>query len=218
MDDRNRLKVAVQKSGRLTADSLDLLSKCGLKFTRGKDQLVCFGENMPLDVLFVRDDDILDLVQEGIADWGIVGQNVAEEKRLSFIERGASTLFQELSPLDFGRCRLSIAVPESSTYDGPVSLQGRRIATFAGSTTVKVRRRPSTMSETDSRGTRAVIASTPASATAIGASGDAVASSGSSAAGGVEEHATSANATDKNATDKAATRTMLIDLAWFIPA
>jgi ATP phosphoribosyltransferase len=129
MDDRNRLKVAVQKSGRLTADSLDLLSKCGLKFTRGKDQLVCFGENMPLDVLFVRDDDILDLVQEGIADWGIVGQNVAEEKRLSFIERGASTLFQELSPLDFGRCRLSIAVPESSTYDGPVSLQGRRIAT-----------------------------------------------------------------------------------------
>ena len=129
MDDQGRLKVAIQKSGRLTGDSLDLLVRCGLKYTRGKDQLVCFGENMPLDVLFVRDDDILDLVQEGIADWGIVGQNVVEEKRLGFIERGATSLFSELQPLDFGRCRLSIALPEATAYDGAASLRGKRIAT-----------------------------------------------------------------------------------------
>ena len=65
-----RLKIAVQKSGRLTDGSLDLLSRCGLKYTRGKDQLMCYGENMPLDVLFVRDDDIPDLVQEDVCDLG----------------------------------------------------------------------------------------------------------------------------------------------------
>ena len=129
MNEQGRLKVAIQKSGRLTGDSLDLLTRCGLKFTRGKDQLVCFGENMPLDVLFVRDDDILDLVQEGIADLGIVGQNVVEEKRLGFLERGANPLFRERMPLDFGRCRLSIAVPETVAYDGAATLRGKRIAT-----------------------------------------------------------------------------------------
>ncbi len=70
-----RLKIAIQKSGRLTDSSLDLLSRCGLKFSRGKDQLMCYGENMPLDVLFVRDDDIPDLVQEDVCDLGLVGLN-----------------------------------------------------------------------------------------------------------------------------------------------
>ena len=65
-----RLKLAVQKSGRLTDPSLDLLARCGLKLSRGKDQLMGFGENMPLDVLFVRDDDIPDLVQEDVCDLG----------------------------------------------------------------------------------------------------------------------------------------------------
>ena len=59
-----RLKIAVQKAGRLTEPSIDVLTRCGLKLSRGKDQLIGFGENMPLDVLFVRDDDIADLVQE----------------------------------------------------------------------------------------------------------------------------------------------------------
>ena len=71
-----RLKIAVQKSGRLTDSSLDLLSRCGLKYSRGKDQLMCYGENMPLDLLFVRDDDIPDLVQEDVC---VVGLNVGEE-------------------------------------------------------------------------------------------------------------------------------------------
>ena len=88
MDKTSRLKVALQKSGRLTDNSLDLLVRCGLKYSRGKDQLMCYGENMPLDVLFVRDDDIPDLVQQDVCDLGIVGLNVIEEKRLAFQARG----------------------------------------------------------------------------------------------------------------------------------
>ena len=64
-----RLKIAVQKAGRLTEGSLDLLTRCGLKLSRGKDQLIGFGENMPLDVLFVRDDDIPDLARRTSAIW-----------------------------------------------------------------------------------------------------------------------------------------------------
>ena len=78
----------MQKSGRLTDPSLDLLKRCGLKLSRGNDQLMGFGENMPLDVLFVRDDDIPDLVQEDVCDLGLVGLNVLEEKRLELISRG----------------------------------------------------------------------------------------------------------------------------------
>ena len=69
----SRIKIAVQKSGRLTDHSLELLVRCGLSYSRGKDQLICYGENMPVDVLLVRDDDIPRLVQEDICDLGIVG-------------------------------------------------------------------------------------------------------------------------------------------------
>src|ERR1700689_1961544 len=116
--DSIRLKIAVQKSGRLTDNSLDLLSRCGLKYSRGKDQLMCYGENMPLDVLFVRDDDIPDLVQEDVCDLGLVGLNVIEEKRLAFEARGLTSLFETVRTLDFGRCRLALAVPVDHAYDG----------------------------------------------------------------------------------------------------
>ncbi len=129
MDKEQRLKVAVQKTGRLTDHSLDLLVRCGLKYSRGKDQLLCYGENMPLDVLLVRDDDIPDLVQEDVCDLGVVGRNVVEEKRLGFLARGQAPLFIEMQPLDFGRCRLAIAVPDDFAYGGPRDLDGRRIAT-----------------------------------------------------------------------------------------
>ncbi|NDE01647.1 MAG: ATP phosphoribosyltransferase [Gammaproteobacteria bacterium] len=129
MDKATRLKLAVQKSGRLTDHSTDLLVRCGLKFSRGKDQLVGFGENMPLDLLFVRDDDIPDLVEEDVCDLGLVGLNVIEEKRLEMAARGHSTRFEVLRSLDFGRCRLSIAVPEDTPWTGPESLRGRRVAT-----------------------------------------------------------------------------------------
>ena len=127
--DPNRLKLAVQKSGRLTDHCTDLLVRCGLKFSRGKDQLVGFGENMPLDLLFVRDDDIPDLVEEDVCDLGLVGLNVLEEKRLEWIARGHAPKFTALRPLDFGRCRLAIAIPEEMTWTGVASLQGKRIAT-----------------------------------------------------------------------------------------
>lgn len=129
MDKQTRLKIAVQKSGRLTDNSLDLLARCGLKYSRGKDQLICYGENMPLDVLLVRDDDIPDLVQQDVCDLGIVGRNVIEEKRLAFESRRVAPLFEQLTVLDYGRCRMSIAVPDGTEYRGPQSLQGKRIAT-----------------------------------------------------------------------------------------
>jgi len=127
--DELRLKLAVQKSGRLTDPSLDLLTRCGLKLSRGKDQLMGFGENMPLDVLFVRDDDIPDLVQEDVCDLGLVGLNVLEESSLELASRGQPARFQKIRPLDFGRCRLSIAVPDGVSFEGPGTLQGKRIAT-----------------------------------------------------------------------------------------
>lgn len=127
--DEGRLKLAVQKSGRLTDPSLDLLTRCGLKLSRGKDQLMGFGENMPLDVLFVRDDDIPDLVQEDVCDLGLVGFNVLEEKRLELAAKGEPVRFTALRTLDFGRCRLSLAVPEGFNYEGSASIAGKRIAT-----------------------------------------------------------------------------------------
>jgi ATP phosphoribosyltransferase len=127
--DEPRLKLAIQKSGRLTDPSLDVLVRCGLKISRGKDQLMAYGENMPLDVLFVRDDDIPDLVQEDVCDLGLVGLNVLEEKRLELAARGHPVRFQALRTLDFGRCRLALAVPQEQTYEGVASLQGKRIAT-----------------------------------------------------------------------------------------
>jgi ATP phosphoribosyltransferase len=129
MDKQQRLKVAVQKSGRLTDHSLDLLARCGLKFSRGKNQLLCYGENMPLDVLLVRDDDIPDLVHEDVCDLGIVGRNVLEEKRLALQARGRRVELEELRVLDYGRCRLAIAGPEQMAYEGPQTLGGKRIAT-----------------------------------------------------------------------------------------
>ena len=111
-----RLKIAVQKSGRLTDASLDLLSRCGLKYSRGKDQLMCYGENMPLDVLFVRDDDIPDLVQEDVCDLGLVGLNVVEEKRLAFrgarrgaaVRDGADARFRPLQAVHRGARRIRL--------------------------------------------------------------------------------------------------------------
>jgi len=127
--DEPRLKIAVQKAGRLTESSVDLLARCGLKLSRGKDQLIGYGENMPLDVLFVRDDDIPDLVQEDVCDLGLVGLNVLEEKRLELQAQGHAAQFSPVRNLDFGRCRLALAVPDGLPYRGLESLHGRRIAT-----------------------------------------------------------------------------------------
>jgi ATP phosphoribosyltransferase len=124
-----RIKIAVQKTGRLTDHSIDLLERCGLKLTRSKDQLICYGENMPIDLLLVRDDDIPGLVSDDVCDLGIVGLNVVEEKRLNRQAEGRAASFKQVYALDFGHCRLSIAGPDEVDYSGLESLQNTRIAT-----------------------------------------------------------------------------------------
>jgi len=124
-----RIKIAVQKSGRLTEHSLDLLVRCGLSYSRGRDQLICYGENMPVDVLLVRDDDIPGLVQEQVCDLGFVGLNIVEERRLSLVAAGEKVEFDVLSTLTFGHCRLSFGVPEEMQYGSSEDLAGLRIAT-----------------------------------------------------------------------------------------
>ena len=124
-----RIKIAVQKTGRLTEHSIDLLERCGLKLTKSKDQLICYGENMPIDLLLVRDDDIPGLVSEDVCDLGIVGLNIVEEKRENLKAEGREGLFKQIYELDFGHCRLSLAAPEGTGYEGPESLQNTKIAT-----------------------------------------------------------------------------------------
>jgi ATP phosphoribosyltransferase len=124
-----RIKIAVQKTGRLTDHSLDLLERCGLKFTQSKDQLFCYGENMPIDLLLVRDDDIPGLVSDDVCDLGIVGLNIVEEKRQLLINDGREAMFKQVFELDFGHCRLALAAPEGTEYTGIESLNNSRIAT-----------------------------------------------------------------------------------------
>jgi ATP phosphoribosyltransferase len=124
-----RIKIAVQKTGRLTDHSIDLLERCGLKVTKSKDQLICYGENMPIDLLLVRDDDIPGLVADDICDLGIVGLNVVEEKRLGRVFEGRDALFDRVFDLDFGHCRLAIAAPDETPYNGIESLKNSVIAT-----------------------------------------------------------------------------------------
>lgn len=124
-----RIKIAVQKSGRLTDKSLDLLERCGLTFTKSKNQLFCYGQNMPIDLLLVRDDDIPGLINDDVCDLGIVGLNTAHEKQLAIENSGKKVGFDELRRLDYGACRLSIAAPDGRDYSGVKSLEGSRIAT-----------------------------------------------------------------------------------------
>ncbi len=124
-----RIQIAVQKTGRLTEHSIDLLERCGLKITKSKDRLICYGENMPIDLLLVRDDDIPGLVSEDVCDLGIVGLNIVEEKRLNLESEGREGLFKQIYELDFGHCRLALAAPEATEYTGPASLENKRIAT-----------------------------------------------------------------------------------------
>jgi len=128
-NDERRIKIAVQKSGRLTEHSLELLVRCGLLYSRAPDQLICYGENMPVDVLLVRDDDIPGLVHEGVCDLGFVGQNIVEERRLALLASGESVGFGQIVALGFGHCRLSFGVPESMEFADTRALTGLRIAT-----------------------------------------------------------------------------------------
>ncbi len=134
IDKQHRIKIAIQKSGRLTDLSLDLLQRCGLKYTRSRDQLIAFGENMPIDILLVRDDDIPALVRDDVCDLGIAGLNVVEEKRLRFLdepdnESGMEEPFEIVRQLDYGQCRLCFAYPAGGEINSVQALNGLRVAT-----------------------------------------------------------------------------------------
>lgn len=124
--DRNRLHLAIQKSGRLSEDSLALLRGAGIRLSRGgKSSLSARADNFPLDLMLVRDDDIPTFVADGVCELGIVGQNVLEEYALGQPERRIA----EVARLGFGRCSLKIAAPESLTFFQLGMLEGQRIAT-----------------------------------------------------------------------------------------
>jgi len=129
IDKETRIKIAIQKSGRLTDHSLELLEHCGLKYTRDRDQLIGYGENMPVDLLFVRDDDIPGLVRDDICDLGIAGLNIVEEKRIEFHEAGIEQPYTQICALDYGHCRLSFGYPEDGTIQTIEQLEGKRVAT-----------------------------------------------------------------------------------------
>ena len=124
--DRNRLHIAIQKSGRLSDQSRQLLKDAGLKLSEaGKNHLTARADNFPLDLMFVRDDDIPIFVADGVCELGIVGQNVLEEYALG----QPAPRFEEVARLGFGRCSLKIAAPESLDLFALSMLAGQRIAT-----------------------------------------------------------------------------------------
>jgi ATP phosphoribosyltransferase len=117
---KTMLKIAVQKSGRLYEDSIRLLKECGIELNNGNKQLKAAAFNFPIEVFFLRDDDIPQYVYDGVADIGIVGENVLLEKA-----KDIDLVYR----LGFGKCRLSVAVPKAMEYKAASDLNGLKIAT-----------------------------------------------------------------------------------------
>lgn len=115
-----KLKIAIQKSGRLSEKSLELLSECGIKISNGDRKLRTEAKNFPMEILFLRDDDIPQYVEQGVADIGILGENEVWEKEKDVII---------IDKLGFGNCRLSLAIPKDEVYTGLDYFHGKRIAT-----------------------------------------------------------------------------------------
>ncbi len=118
---KNKLKIAIQRSGRLSDGSVNLLKKCGISFGNGLGKLRSEADNFPLEIFFLRDDDIPNYVEDAVADVGIVGENVLAEKDCRQVET--------VETLGFGQCRLSLAMPKFFEYENLQSLQGKKIAT-----------------------------------------------------------------------------------------
>lgn len=114
------IRIAIQKSGRLSEDSLKLIKECGIRFDSGAGKLKSTATNFPAEILFLRDDDIPGYVEDGVAQLGIIGENVAYETR-----RSVTTIHK----LGFSKCRLSIGVPRGVDYNGVTDLEGKSIAT-----------------------------------------------------------------------------------------
>jgi len=126
---RDRLRIAIQKSGRLADPARSLLAACGLSWRQSRDKLFCFGESLPVDLLLVRDDDIPGLIADGVCDLGVVGLNELDEQAKARRQLGLPDAYQPLRGLGFGQCRLMIAVPEDWDWQGVAQLSGKRIAT-----------------------------------------------------------------------------------------
>lgn len=120
MNNGDSLRIAVQKSGRLSEETIDLLENIGLRFDGFRNRLMVTSRNFNVELLLIRDDDIPEYVQDGVCELGFVGANVTEEKQ---------TDVKVLRDLDYGTCRLSLAVPKNSDYKKAEDLKGKRIAT-----------------------------------------------------------------------------------------
>ncbi|MGF7140111.1 ATP phosphoribosyltransferase [Roseimarinus sediminis] len=114
------LRIAIQTKGRLNEESVGLINECGIKLTVGKRQLLSPSKNFPIEILYLRDDDIPETVADGVADIGIVGENemLEKDKEVELVKR-----------LGFSKCRLSLAIPKGEDYTGPEWFEGRTIAT-----------------------------------------------------------------------------------------
>jgi ATP phosphoribosyltransferase len=126
---RDRLRIAIQKSGRLSDPARALLAACGLSWRESRDRLFCYGESLPVDLLLVRDDDIPGLIADGVCDLGIVGRNVLQEQAGDRVANAKPAAYREWRALGFGGCRLMLAVPDAWEWTGPGQVAGRRIAT-----------------------------------------------------------------------------------------
>jgi len=124
-----RLRIAMQKSGRLSDDTQALFKRCGLKLNLTDRRLLAHVSNMPIDIMRVRSSDIPGLVMDGVCDLGIVGDNTLEETALERELMGNKSAYIRTTPLNFGGCRLSLAMPEEFDYQGIKSIDGLRFAT-----------------------------------------------------------------------------------------
>ncbi len=116
----SKIKIALQKSGRLNENSIQSLKECGIKFPNGSSKLIAESPNFPIEILFLRDDDIPQYVEQEVADIGVIGENVALESNKNL---------EVISRLGFGVCRLSLAIPKEEKYTGPEFFNNKRIAT-----------------------------------------------------------------------------------------
>lgn len=116
----SKLKIAIQKSGRLSEKSLDILKQCGIILANGDRKLLTAADNFPIEILFLRDDDIPQYVEQGVADIGILGENEVWEKDKDVLT---------IENLGFAGCKLSLAIPKDETYTGPSFFQNKKVAT-----------------------------------------------------------------------------------------
>ena len=120
---RDRLRIAIQKSGRRAEPARSLLAACGLSWRESCDKLFCYGESLPVDLLLVRDDDIPGLLADGVCAYGIVGRNVLAEFAAERARRGHALVSKEIRGLGFGGCRLDLSVPDAGDWQGAAGLE-----------------------------------------------------------------------------------------------